>query len=127
MSSAALFQIQSGIILFLLYLGIYFRHARQTHLYIMSTVIIWDLILILQIELTRSAVMKASEAMKNPMLLNIHVSIAVSTVILYILQVSSGRGILKGLTNRRGFHKKCGIATTILRTLTFITSFFAVS
>jgi hypothetical protein len=74
MTSAMIFQIQSGIILFLMYLGIYFRRARKIHVGLMSVVIIWDIILILQIELTRNAVAKATEAMKNPMLLNIHIA-----------------------------------------------------
>jgi uncharacterized membrane protein YozB (DUF420 family) len=127
MTSAMIFQIQSGIILFLMYLGIYFRRARKIHVGLMSVVIIWDIILILQIELTRNAVAKATEAMKNPMLLNIHIAIAVSTVVLYILQIFSGRKMLKGFMQRRGYHRKLGMLTATLRTLTFITSFFAVS
>ncbi len=93
----------------------------------MSLVIVWDIFLILQIELTRSAIDKAVKVVQNPMMLNIHVALAVTTVVLYLLQIKSGRGVSKGVEQKRSFHKKCGIATVVLRTATFITSFFAVS
>ncbi len=127
MSSAVIFQIQSGLILTLMFVGIYFRRNASKHMNIMRTVIVWDILLILQIELNRSAIIKASKAMDNRMILNIHVAIAVTTVVLYFVQIFSGRKLSKGDQSKRSFHKKIGITTTIFRTLTFITSFFAVS
>jgi hypothetical protein len=92
----------------------------------MSIAMIWDVLLILQIELSRSAILKASKAVTNPMILNIHVSIAVSTVILYGFMVHSGRKLLAGDNSIRPRHKKLGYLTLFMRTLTFITSFWAV-
>ena len=92
----------------------------------MSSAIIWDILLILQIELGRGAINKASQAMTNTMMLNIHVSIAVSTVLLYFALIYTGRKFLKGQTSIRPLHRKLGISAVIMRTLTFITSFFAV-
>ena len=88
---------------------------------------IWDIILILQIELSRSAILKASKAVANPMILNIHVGIAVSTVVLYGFMVYTGRALLSGRTDIRQKHKILGYSTFIMRILTFVTSFWAVS
>lgn len=87
---------------------------------------IWDVILILQIELSRSAILKASKAVSNPMMLNIHVAIAVSTVVLYGFMVYTGRAMLAGQTHIRPKHRILGYSTFFMRVLTFITSFWAV-
>lgn len=87
---------------------------------------IWDIILILQIELNRSAILKASKALANPMILNIHVSIAVATVLLYGAMVYTGRALLSGRNEIRQKHKFLGYSTLFMRVLTFITSFWAV-
>lgn len=87
---------------------------------------IWDVLLILQIELSRSAILKASKAVDNAMMLNIHVSIAVSTVILYGFMVYSGRALLAGKTEFRHKHRILGYSTFLMRILTFVTSFWAV-
>jgi hypothetical protein len=120
-------QIQSLAIVVLMLVGIYFRRQRKRHIKIMSFAMIWDVILILQIELSRSAILKASEAVKNTMLLNIHVSFAVSTVIFYAFMVYTGRKLLNGDNSIRPRHKMLGWTTLFLRILTFITSFWAVA
>ena len=121
-----LMQGQSLCILLLMIVGAALHRRRSLHVKIMSTAMIWDVILILQIELSRSAILKASRAGSNPMLLNIHVSIAVSTVILYAFMIHSGRKVLKGDQTVRLRHKRLGYSTIFMRTLTFITSFWAV-
>lgn len=120
-------QIQSLAIVVLMLVGIYFRRQKKRHIKIMSLAMIWDVILILQIELSRSAILKASQAVKNTLLLNIHVSIAVSTVILYAFMVYTGRKLLNGDIKIRPRHKMLGWTTLFLRILTFITSFWAVA
>ncbi len=90
----------------------------------MITAIAWDLILVLQIELSRGAIAKASEAMKNSMILNIHVSFAVLTVVLYGFMIYTGRKVLKGNNSIRQRHRMLGITTYTLRILTYITSYF---
>lgn len=88
---------------------------------------IWDVLLILQIELSRSAILKASKALTNTTLLNIHVSIAVATVILYAFMVYTGRALLNGKNEFRQKHKVLGYTTLAMRLLTFVTSFWAVT
>lgn len=124
---ALLMQTQSLCIVLLMLLGIIKRRQRQLHVKIMSLAMIWDIILILQIELSRSAILKASKAVANPMILNIHVSIAVSTVILYGFMVYTGRALLSGRNEIRNKHKILGYSTFLMRLLTFATSFWAVS
>jgi hypothetical protein len=93
----------------------------------MLTSIVWDVILILQIELSRGAVAKASEALRNPMILNIHISLALSTVLLYCAMIITGRKLYKGSLTIRSKHKFLGWLTYIVRILTLITSFWAVT
>lgn len=123
---AWLMQTQSLCIVLLMIAGIVVRRQRQLHVKIMSLVMIWDIILILQIELSRSAILKASAALRNPMMLNIHVGIAVSTVVLYGFMVYTGRALLSGQTQIRSKHRILGYSTLFMRVLTFITSFWAV-
>ena len=126
MDSAVIFQIQSGCIVALMFVGIAMRKNRKRHVPIMATVIGWDILLILQIELSRGAIIKASKAMTNAVMLNIHVSIAVLTVLLYFGLIYTGRKILKGETSIRSKHRMLGVAAAIGRLATFATSFFAV-
>lgn len=121
-----LMQSQSLIIVVMMIIGIVVHHRRSLHVKIMSSIIIWDILLILQVELGRKAIMKASQAMTNPALLNIHVSIAVSTVLLYIVMVITGRKVLAGHSELLPQHKRIGYITFVMRLLTFATSFFAV-
>ena len=93
----------------------------------MLLAIVWDIILVLQIELSRGAIEKASKVTSNTNILNIHVSLAVSAVVLYVLMILTGKKVLKGNRDILGLHKKLGLLTLLMRTLTFITSFFAVA
>jgi hypothetical protein len=121
-----LMQFQSFSILLLMLAGIIVRRRRQLHVKIMSAAMVWDVILILQIELSRSAILKATHAVTNPLILNIHISIAVSTVVLYGFMIYTGRKLLSGQNQIRPRHKILGWTTLTMRILTFITSFWAV-
>lgn len=122
-----LMQIQSLCIVLIMLIGIIVRRNRKAHVRAMSFSMIWDIILILQIELSRSAILKASNAVNNAIALNVHVSIAVSTVLLYGFMVYTGRKMLNGDHQIRPLHKKLGWTTFIMRILTFVTSFWAVT
>ena len=93
----------------------------------MGSAIAWDLLLILQIELTRGAVGKAMKAPVNPMLLNIHVAMAVTTVLLYFYMIYSGRQMLKGKMVNKNTHRICGMTCYVLRLLVLGTSYFTVN
>lgn len=126
-TTAIIFQIQSFLILSLILIGVYFRKHRKTHIKFMLTAIIWDILLILQIELNRNAIAKASKAVSNTMILNIHVSLAVLTVLFYFAMLYTGKKFIGGDSSIRPLHRKLGWTTVALRILTFATSFFAVS
>lgn len=127
MTSALIFQIQSIIIYSLMVYGITKRKNRKIHVPVMSAVLILDVILILQIELGRSAIGKASKAVTNPMLLNVHVTFAVLSVVFYVLLVYTGRKLLRGDNSIKPRHRLFGWTAFVLRSLTLITSFFAVT
>lgn len=106
-----------------MYLGIFFRKKRSRHVPIMRTAIIWDLLLVLQIELNRSAVAKALEVEQNSLLLNFHVTIAVAVLVLYGFLLYFGAQLLRGRAQFRMWHKMCGWTAVVLRTLILITSY----
>jgi len=124
LSSALVFEIQSFLILILMFYGVKNHAKRKKHMKIMSSAMLWDVLLILQIELTRGAIGKASKALTNPMILNIHVSIAVSCVLLYVVMIITGRKVIQGNNELLPRHRLIGRITLALRVLTFITSFF---
>ena len=125
MDTALLFQVQSFMIASLLIFGALQAKKRKLHVKIMSIAILWDIILILQIEFTRSAIEKASKAISNPLMLNVHVGIALTTVILYFIMIYTGRKVLKGDNALIPKHRVLGFTTLFLRIATFITSFWA--
>ena len=127
MTSAVVFQIQSILIYCLMVFGISKRQNRKIHIPTMRTVLVWDILLILQIELGRGAIDKATKALVNPMLLNIHVSFAITCVVFYFLLIYTGSNLLKGKNEFRLKHRIFGWTAFVLRTLTLITSFFAVA
>lgn len=126
MTSAIIFQIQSICIYALMIFGISKRKNRKIHVPTMISVIVWDVVLILQIEFTRKAVEKAAKALTNPWILNVHVTFALSSVIFYFLLLYSGRKLLNGENQFRLRHRIFGWSAFTLRTLSLITSFFAV-
>ena len=129
MKTSLIFQTQSFIILSLLFFGAWLilkKKNRDLHVKTMLLAIVWDIILVLQIELSRGAIEKASKVTSNPNILNIHVSLAVSAVVLYVLLIVTGKKVLKGNRDIIGLHRKLGLLALLMRTLTFVTSFFAV-
>lgn len=120
--SSIIFQAQSFIIVMLLLYGVYNRKNRYKHVKIMKIAIIWDLLLVAQIELSRQAIATASKAITNPLILNVHISLAVSTVLLYGVVFYTGNKLLKGDESFRRFHKPIALITLTTRILTLITS-----
>jgi hypothetical protein len=121
-----LMQGQSLCIVLLMLVGIFNRKRRQIHVKLMSLAMVWDVLLILQIELSRSAILKASKALTNSVALNIHVSIAILTVVLYGFMIHSGRKLLSGQNQIRTRHRNLGWSTFMMRILTLVTSYWAV-
>lgn len=125
--SAVIFQTQSALILALLIFGVTKVAGkiknRYQHMKIMKVAIIWDILLILQIELNRGAIAKASKAMENKAILNIHVSLALIAVLLYIYLYFSGKKVDSGDNSARQKHKILGYLALAARTAVLITSF----
>lgn len=120
--SSVIFQIQSYVIISIIFYGIYHRRNRFKHMRIMKAAIIWDLLLVAQIEINRSAIDKASKIVSNPTILNIHVSLAVSTVLLYGFVWYFGQKLHNGEEKVRKWHRlSAGLALTT-RLSTLITS-----
>jgi hypothetical protein len=127
MDSQLIFQIQNGLILALIYTGVAYRRQRLLHMKMMASAITWDILLILQIELSRKAINTAMNAPSNTWFLNFHIAIAVFTVVLYGVLFYTGRQVYKGNNQYRLWHKRAGLTALVCRTSTFITSFFVVN
>ncbi|MCY4645247.1 MAG: hypothetical protein OXB88_11575 [Bacteriovoracales bacterium] len=121
---ALLFQTQATLIAILFLIGLYFKTHRSRHVKIMSTAIVWDLLLVGQIEWNRGAVGKAVRFEENTWLLNTHVTAAILTVLLYGAMIYTGRKLLKGQNTFRPLHKKMGLSTLGLRLFVYVSSFF---
>ena len=127
MSSGLIFQIQSTLIVGLFIFGFLNRKNRKIHIPAMGIAITWDILLVLQIELTRGAVNKAMKVDGNPGLLNFHVAVTVLTVFLYVFMGRTGYLLKKGVIQPKRSHKLVGCLTILCRLSTYITSFFIVS
>lgn len=123
--SAVIFQIQSSLIVLLMVFGVINNKRRSLHVKTMISVIIWDILLVLQIELNRGAINKAVKVVENPMILTIHVALALTTVLMYFFMIYSGIKLLKH-NQGRPTHRILGLTTFCLRILTYITSYWAV-
>ena len=124
MSSTLIFQIQNLLIYILITYGIMCRKHRQKHVKIMSISIAWDILLVLQIELTRGAIETTTKVLETPLLTKIHLFFAVSTPLLFIAMIVTGRKLLAGNNDIRPLHKKLGWTTFFFRTAVLITSFW---
>ena len=102
--------------------GVSQRKIKFKHMRIMKIVIAWDLLLVAQIELTRQAINTASNAMSNPALLNFHIFLAVSTVLLYFCLLYTGTKLSRGDESIRKWHKPLGATTVVFRLSTLVTS-----
>ena len=122
MLTTIIFQAQSFLIVALLIYGVSKNKQRFLHVKIMRSAIIWDLLLVAQIELSRSAINTASKAATNHWLLNFHISLAVSTVLMYFVMLYTGKQLLNGNEAIRKKHKVLGILRLTLRVSTLITS-----
>lgn len=89
------------------------------HIRLMSFAFAADVLLILALVFGRHALSKVNGDMSIPLM--IHVPIAVSTVILYVLTVKAGYDLYQGRPTRERLKTLDKILTT-LRILTFVTS-----
>lgn len=127
--SQIIFQAQSILIVILMLYAVSLvfgkNKNRNKHSKLMKLVIVWDIILILQIELNRGAIAKASKYTENTMLLNIHVSLALATVLLYFVTALIGKKVMdEKREDLVAKHRLIGRITVLLRISTLITSFF---
>ncbi|MEK6623384.1 MAG: hypothetical protein AABY86_00355, partial [Bdellovibrionota bacterium] len=117
MFSSPFFQIQNAFIVAMLLWGLKERYHRKRHVFIMSTAMLWDLVLVLQIQFARHAIQKAMQAPTNPLILNTHVALALTTGLLYVPIFLMGNKLKKRpltLTpethvRMRTWHKNIGI------------------
>ena len=125
MNTAIIFEIQTFLILLLLFVCFYFRKDKFKHIKIMKTAIAWDLLLVAQIELTRGAIKITATQVPEYKYLAIHLFFAISSVLMYFVILYTGTKLKNGNEKFRKFHKILGITCLSFRTMAAITSFWA--
>lgn len=82
--SSILLQVQSILIFILLiYTSLQFKSPND-YLSLIKYVIIWDLLLVIQIEVKKYFINKEIKTLNKPFILKFHLALAVITVILYL-------------------------------------------
>lgn len=117
----------STLVLALIFLGWKVRHRAKLHITIMATAFLIDLALLLYIELSRHAIAHVSKSVitaQSDTLLYFHVTVSTLTLVLYIVQISSGVKLFKGWVPSSKFHQRTAMAFVACRLLNYATSFF---
>lgn len=107
--------------LMLLVLGLALRRDRTKHPPIMVTAFVLDLVLVLYLELTRGAIDRATQLVSQ--LLTVHVSFAVSALVLNIALLVTGYRIYTGKAAGFTTHRRLACAFMACRVATFLTAF----
>jgi hypothetical protein len=85
--SSILLQVQSILIFILLiYTSLQFKSPND-YLSLINYVIIWDLLLVIQIEVKKYFINKEIKTLNKPFILKFHLALAVITVILYLVNL----------------------------------------
>jgi uncharacterized membrane protein YozB (DUF420 family) len=117
----------STLVLLLIALGWKFRRQAKLHIAIMSVAFLIDLALLLYIEISRHAIAHVSTSVmtaQSDSLLYFHVTVSALTLVLYIVQISSGIKLFKGLAPSSKFHQRAAMLFVACRLLNYATSFF---
>lgn len=117
----------STLVLCLILLGWKFRHRAKLHIAIMSVAFLIDLALLLYIEISRHAIAHVSKsvlAAQSDALLYFHVTVSTLTLVLYVVQISSGIKLFKGWVPSSKFHQRAAMLFVTCRLLNYATSFF---
>ncbi|MBY0402824.1 MAG: hypothetical protein K2X66_02930 [Cyanobacteria bacterium] len=115
----------SSLIILILAIGFIQRHNTKIHVPFMLTAFASDVLLVLVIELSRSAIEKASHQLDNPFLM-FHISVSLLSLALYTALSITGFKLLKGNETLRPLHKKLSGAFIVCRLANYITSFWVV-
>ncbi len=103
----------------LLVAGIAVRKNKHTHIPFMLSAFLIDMLMLVGIELNRSAI--ATARTTDDRLLQVHIAISVLVVLLYVFQLVTGIRMAKG-GRRSRIHGKTGYALLLLRVGNLVTS-----
>lgn len=132
-SSNSLFwihQLQSLMIVVIMLTGFILRKNGKWHGPLMAITIVWDLLLVAQIQWNRHAIQGAIEGVMKveghaSFIMNVHLFFALSTVLLYFFMLYSGF-VMKFFNQQmkcKNKHKLMGMVVLVFRISTLITSF----
>jgi uncharacterized membrane protein YozB (DUF420 family) len=114
-------KIISTLIFFLILYGIHIRHEKKLHSRIMLGAFVFDLLLVLFIEINNQAIDRSLGFPGG--LLGFHIIISVLTIIFYIWMIFTGLRLYSE-TGSRPLHRQLALIFLGLRFTNLITSFF---
>jgi uncharacterized membrane protein YozB (DUF420 family) len=117
----------STCVLVLIALGLKFRKQPKRHIQFMAAAFLLDLILLLYIETTRHAIATVGKSIQAPAsqeLLFFHVTVSTITLLLYILQLSTGIMLFRKRAVNPVLHRGGAVLFLICRLSNYVTSFF---
>lgn len=111
----------STAVLALIATGVALRRRRRVHIPIMLSAFVLDVASVLYLQVQRQAVQTAVG--KPTALLTVHVSLAILTIVLYLVVIPAGWR-LAATGNGRTLHRRAAMLFLVCRVGTWATSFF---
>ena len=118
-------KLYSGLVLLLIYIGVFFRHKKKIHVPIMLVCAVLDLGSVYYLEVSRHVIQEAFERVAPKLLMKIHLTFAVTTLRGYAVALCTGTLLILG-KRVRFIHKINAALFLIARTGIIITSFWVV-
>ncbi|MGA2882936.1 MAG: hypothetical protein ABSG13_28650 [Bryobacteraceae bacterium] len=115
-----MFHATSTLVLLILIAGILLRRRRRIHIPVMITAFSLDLLSVLAIEISRSAIKKATSS--PPPLLLFHVIVSVFALVFYGVMFVLGERVRNGAEQLRPWHRRVAWMFGACRTTNYVTS-----
>lgn len=110
--------------IFLIAAGLFFASDRRRHVPLMLAAFVADIVGLLLVEFGAHAV-EGVMAGKGTMWTYIHITFSVATLVLYGVQIATGRRLMRADRGILGFHKKAAKAFVLMRILAYVTMWVA--
>jgi hypothetical protein len=88
------FNVANVVIMAAILVGVAVHARRKVHVRVMASCFAADLLMVLVIELQRSAIKQAVGPTSG--LMKFHIAVSVGALVLWVLQILTGRGVLQG-------------------------------
>jgi hypothetical protein len=119
------FDVANVVIFVAILVGVALRRRRVAHVRTMVACFVADVLMVLVIEIQRGAVKQTIEQATtlSKGLLSFHIAVSVAALALWVVQLQSGRGLLRGAPLRTR-HRLAAAAFLFFRLTNVVTAFY---